>query len=102
MIQHRETHDQARHYRMSPGVRQIPLLPFIVHCAAVSKGGTDWESFKGRGETLNGRKTKGRGITARKIEDVQDGSKIYRTKSVSLSLIPRFFLLIFDFHSKAR
>ncbi|KAF8586528.1 UFD1-domain-containing protein [Ramaria rubella] len=42
-------------------------------------GGTEWESFKGRGETLNGRKTKGRGITARKIEDVQSGSKIIRT-----------------------
>ncbi|KAF8485621.1 ubiquitin fusion degradation protein I [Gautieria morchelliformis] len=45
----------------------------------VSKGGTDWESFKGRGETLSGRKTKGRGITARKIDDVQTDSKIYRT-----------------------
>ncbi|GJJ12602.1 hypothetical protein Clacol_006845 [Clathrus columnatus] len=46
---------------------------------AVSKGGTDWEAFKGKGETLNGRRTKGRGISARKVEEAPTESKIYRT-----------------------
>ncbi|KAH9930685.1 ubiquitin fusion degradation protein UFD1-domain-containing protein [Fomitopsis serialis] len=32
-------------------------------------GGDQWESFKGKGETLGGRKTKGKGIGARPIED---------------------------------
>lgn len=49
-------------------------------CLAVSKGGTDWEIFKGRGETLNGRKTKGRGISSRKVEEAPADSKIYRTE----------------------
>lgn len=47
---------------------------------AVSKDGDDWESFKGRGETLGGRKTKGRGISHRKIEDHMEGSNIIRTE----------------------
>ncbi|KAJ7343388.1 ubiquitin fusion degradation protein UFD1-domain-containing protein, partial [Mycena albidolilacea] len=46
---------------------------------AVSKGGDSWESFKGKGETLAGRKTKGKGISVRKAEDVAAGSKIIRT-----------------------
>ena len=46
----------------------------------VSKGGDQWESFKGRGETLSGRKTKGRGISQRKIEDHMEGSSIIRTE----------------------
>jgi ubiquitin fusion degradation protein 1 len=46
----------------------------------VSKGGDQWESFKGKGETLAGRKTKGKGITARKAEEVPEGSKIFRTE----------------------
>jgi len=41
--------------------------------------GTDWESFKGTGQTLNGRKTKGKGKSVRKIEEVDPDSKIYRT-----------------------
>ncbi|THH12517.1 hypothetical protein EW146_g7624 [Bondarzewia mesenterica] len=45
----------------------------------VSKGGDHWESFKGRGETLAGRKTKGRGISHRQAEAVPEGSKIIRT-----------------------
>ncbi|KAJ7581233.1 ubiquitin fusion degradation protein I [Mycena floridula] len=45
----------------------------------VSKDGDQWESFKGKGETLAGRKTKGKGITHRKAEQVPEGSKIYRT-----------------------
>jgi len=45
----------------------------------VSKGGDQWESFKGKGETLGGRKTKGKGISHRKAEPVAEGSKIMRT-----------------------
>ncbi|KAF9535251.1 ubiquitin fusion degradation protein UFD1-domain-containing protein [Crepidotus variabilis] len=45
----------------------------------MSKDGDSWESFKGKGETLGGRKTKGKGITHRKIEQVAEGSKIIRT-----------------------
>ncbi|EJD02407.1 UFD1-domain-containing protein [Fomitiporia mediterranea MF3/22] len=45
----------------------------------LSKGGEVWESFKGKGETLNGRKTKGRGISQRGIENLQEGSKVFRT-----------------------
>ncbi|KAJ7097838.1 ubiquitin fusion degradation protein UFD1-domain-containing protein [Mycena belliarum] len=46
---------------------------------SVSKGGDQWESFKGKGETLAGRKTKGKGISVRKAEVVAAGSKIIRT-----------------------
>ncbi|KAH9952125.1 UFD1-domain-containing protein [Amylocystis lapponica] len=46
---------------------------------AVSKDGENWESFKGKGETLGGRKTKGKGVSHRKIEDAPEGSKIIRT-----------------------
>ncbi|CAA7271622.1 unnamed protein product [Cyclocybe aegerita] len=45
----------------------------------VSKGGDQWESFKGKGETLGGRRTKGKGISHRKVEPVGEGSKIIRT-----------------------
>ncbi|KAI0306356.1 ubiquitin fusion degradation protein I [Multifurca ochricompacta] len=45
----------------------------------VSKDGDAWETFKGRGETLGGRKTKGRGITHRAPEQVPVSSKIIRT-----------------------
>ncbi|KZT40848.1 UFD1-domain-containing protein [Sistotremastrum suecicum HHB10207 ss-3] len=45
----------------------------------VSKNGQDWEAFKGKGESLTGRKTKGKGVSVRKIEDQQTNSKIYRT-----------------------
>lgn len=47
--------------------------------SAMSKGGDHWESFKGKGETLSGRKTKGKGISHRAAEEVADGSKIIRT-----------------------
>lgn len=50
--------------------------------STVSKGGDHWESFKGKGETLAGRKTKGKGISHRGVEDVSDGSKIIRTAFV--------------------
>lgn len=46
----------------------------------VSKDGDQWESFKGKGETLAGRKTKGKGISTRKVEQVPEGSKIHRTE----------------------
>jgi len=46
---------------------------------AVSKDGDQWESFKGKGETLGGRKTKGKGISHRKVEQVSENSKIIRT-----------------------
>ncbi|KAF8311622.1 UFD1-domain-containing protein [Clavulina sp. PMI_390] len=39
----------------------------------------EWESFKGAGQSLNGRKTKGKGKSVRKIEDADPDSKIYRT-----------------------
>ncbi|KAH9946429.1 uncharacterized protein BXZ73DRAFT_95426 [Epithele typhae] len=46
---------------------------------AISKGGDNWESFKGKGETLTGRKTKGKGITHRAAEQAPESSKIIRT-----------------------
>ncbi|KAH9833077.1 UFD1-domain-containing protein [Rhodofomes roseus] len=45
----------------------------------VSKGGDKWESFKGKGETLGGRKTKGKGISQRPVEETVTDSKIIRT-----------------------
>ena len=48
----------------------------------ISKDGDHWESFKGKGETLAGRKTKGKGISHRKVEQVPEGSKIIRTEYV--------------------
>lgn len=47
---------------------------------AVSKDGEDWESFKGKGETLGGRRTKGKGIGHRPPEQVPEDSKIIRTE----------------------
>ncbi|KAF8136734.1 UFD1-domain-containing protein [Boletus edulis] len=52
---------------------------FVAGGPTVSKGGDHWETFKGKGETLAGRKTKGKGISHRGVEDVADGSKIVRT-----------------------
>ena len=52
---------------------------------AVSKDGDQWESFKGKGETLGGRKTKGKGISHRKVEQVPENSKIIRTEWVIFS-----------------
>ena len=49
---------------------------------ALSKGGDTWESFKGKGQTLEGRKTKGRGISHRKAEEVPTDSRIIRTEFV--------------------
>ena len=47
---------------------------------ALSKNGEKWESFKGKGETLGGRRTKGKGISHRQAEAVPEGSKIIRTE----------------------
>jgi ubiquitin fusion degradation protein 1 len=47
---------------------------------SVSKDGDQWESFKGKGETLGGRKTKGKGISHRGVEQVSADSKIIRTE----------------------
>lgn len=47
---------------------------------SLSKGGDQWETFKGRGETLGGRKTKGKGVSHRKVEQVPENSKIIRTE----------------------
>ena len=46
----------------------------------VSKDGDHWESFKGKGETLAGRKTKGKGISHRGVESVAGHSKIIKTE----------------------
>lgn len=56
----------------------------------LSKDGDQWESFKGRGETLSGRKTKGRGISQRQIEDKMEGSSIYRTECVIISSLTSY------------
>ncbi|KIM25321.1 hypothetical protein M408DRAFT_212493 [Serendipita vermifera MAFF 305830] len=47
---------------------------------------TGFEAFKGRGETLNGRKTKGKGVRTggRKITEVDPSSKIERTDKPKL------------------
>ena len=56
----------------------------------LSKDGDTWESFKGKGQTLEGRKTKGRGISHRKAEEVAPDSRIIRTESVILIYHPSF------------
>ena len=53
---------------------------FTAASTVVSKGGDQWESFKGKGETLGGRRTKGKGISHRKVEEAPEGSKIIRTE----------------------
>lgn len=50
--------------------------------STMKMGGDHWESFQGKGETLAGRKTRGKGISQRGVEDVADGSKIIRTEFV--------------------
>ena len=42
--------------------------------------GGEFESFKGSGQTLNGRKTKGKGKSVRKVTEVDPDSKIFRTE----------------------
>ncbi|KAF9647545.1 UFD1-domain-containing protein [Thelephora ganbajun] len=53
--------------------------PSRVGGTTLSKDGDTWESFKGKGQTLEGRKTKGRGISHRKVEEVTTDSRIIRT-----------------------
>jgi ubiquitin fusion degradation protein 1 len=45
----------------------------------VSKGGDAWETSKGRGETLGGRRMKGRSIIHKALKPVSASSKIFRT-----------------------
>lgn len=54
--------------------------PGVPAASTSGTAATEFESFKGSGQTLNGRKTKGKGKSVRKIEDVADGSKIIRTE----------------------
>jgi len=53
--------------------------------AVPSSGASDFESFKGTGQTLNGRKTKGKGKSVRKIEEVDASSKIIRTDKARIA-----------------
>ena len=64
--------------------------PSRIGGTTLSKGGDTWETFKGKGQTLEGRKTKGRGISHRKIEEVATDSRIIRTEFVIPSLIANF------------
>jgi len=50
-----------------------------------SSPGGEFESFKGAGQSLNGRKTKGKGKSARKVEEVDPDSKIIRTDKPRLA-----------------
>lgn len=65
----------------------------------VSKDGEHWESFKGKGETLSGRKTKGRGISQKGISSAPpDNSRVFRTEYVCRiehpsSLLIKYLLL---------
>lgn len=54
---------------------------------SVTKAGDHWESFKGTGESLAGRKTKGKGLSHRQAAEVEEGSKIMRTGYVFPQLI---------------
>lgn len=48
--------------------------------SGAAAGPGEFESFKGGGQTLAGRKTKGKGKSVRKIEDADPDSKIIRTE----------------------
>lgn len=51
--------------------------------AVDSKGSGDnssWEAFKGSGVSVGGKRVKGKGIKAKKVEAVDDDSKIMRTE----------------------
>ncbi|KAK4053847.1 ubiquitin fusion degradation protein [Microbotryomycetes sp. JL201] len=42
-------------------------------------GGPVWEAFKGSGQSLSGKRIKGKGLKIKKIEQVEEGSRIMRT-----------------------
>lgn len=65
--------------------------------AAVSRGGDQWESFKGKGETLSGRKTKGRGIGNRPVEQIPEGTKIIRTEYANI--VSLFYCMELNFYT---
>ncbi|CED84647.1 glutathione-disulfide reductase [Phaffia rhodozyma] len=56
----------------------VPSRTGSVSGAGDAEAEAAFEAFIGGGRTLNGRRTKGKGLT-RKIEEVDEGSKIYRT-----------------------
>ncbi|KAM0792358.1 hypothetical protein ACM66B_005038 [Microbotryomycetes sp. NB124-2] len=41
--------------------------------------GAPWEAFKGSGQSLSGKRIKGKGLKIKKIEQVEEGSRIMRT-----------------------
>lgn len=42
-------------------------------------GGRSWEAFKGTGQSMGGKRVKGKGISIKKVEEVEKDSKIFRT-----------------------
>lgn len=46
-----------------------------------------WEAFKGSGSSLGGKRVKGKGVSAKKIEGVDADSKIIRTEYASASTL---------------
>ena len=42
-------------------------------------GGKSWEAFRGTGQSMGGKRVKGKGISVKKVEEVEKDSKIYRT-----------------------
>lgn len=42
-------------------------------------GATSWEAFKGTGNSMSGKRVKGKGISVKKVEEVEKDSKIIRT-----------------------
>lgn len=61
-----------------------------------------WEAFKGSGNSLGGKRIKGKGVKAKAIEGVDEGSRIFRTEYVSSSSpsflsLPSFFLSFLPF-----
>jgi ubiquitin fusion degradation protein 1 len=66
-------------HNYSPGSSRPPSA---TGANAGTDGGAEFESFKGAGQTLGGRKTKGKGLknSTKKIEEVDPASRIIRTE----------------------
>lgn len=47
---------------------------------------TSWEAFKGSGQSLGGKRIKGKGVKAKQIVPVTEGSRIIRTECVLIFL----------------
>jgi ubiquitin fusion degradation protein 1 len=56
-----------------------PSVASVRPPSSLNDSGGEFETFKGLGATLNGRKTKGKG-KAKKLEEVDKDSKIIRTE----------------------